>query len=188
MNQLKIENHNAVTLLNRLRQATCNALKSNRKQFFNDLRNALKSLGMIEAKSKVEAIYEGVDANGDHWFMVQLVEAIKPDSAEERFKRLRSCLVDLGAIYQREEPKFCEGWFKGILAEFNVTVKEMDDAYAQIKQMQRRASGAHGSEVVSQQPSPSAEEEGSGAPPSSPPTAEGRIAPLEDPDREMDLY
>lgn len=72
MTQLKIENHNAVALLSRLRDATHNGSKRHRRTAFNGLKDALKGLGMVKAKDSIEALYEGVDSNGDHWFMAQL--------------------------------------------------------------------------------------------------------------------
>lgn len=74
MTQLKVENHNSVTLLNRLRIATRSTTTRERKGVFRGLSEALKGLGMIEAKGKVEGIYEGIDAGGNHWFMVELEE------------------------------------------------------------------------------------------------------------------
>lgn len=70
MTQLKIENHNSVALLNRLRIATRATSSRERKAIFNGLLAALKGLDMVESKGKVEGIYEGIDANGNHWFMV----------------------------------------------------------------------------------------------------------------------
>lgn len=74
MSQLRIENHNSVTLLNRLRIATHATTSRERRGIFNGLRDALKGLGLIEAKGRVEGIYEGVDAAGNHWFMVDTGE------------------------------------------------------------------------------------------------------------------
>lgn len=70
--QLRIENHNSVTLLNRLRIATRSTTARERRGIFNGLRDALKGLGLVEAKGTVEGIYEGIDSAGNHWFMVDM--------------------------------------------------------------------------------------------------------------------
>lgn len=72
MTQFKLENHNAVTLLNRLRIATHETTSAKRRVIYNGLSDALKGLGLIEAKGKIEGIYEGVDRGGNHWFMVDM--------------------------------------------------------------------------------------------------------------------
>lgn len=70
VSQLKIENHNSVTLLNRLRIATRATTSRERKGIFNGLRDALKGLGLVDSKGPVQGIYEGIDSAGNHWFMV----------------------------------------------------------------------------------------------------------------------
>lgn len=74
MTQLKIENHNAVALLSRLREATHSTTQRQRRMTFSGLNAALKGLGLLSSAEKVEGIYEGVDHGGNHWFMVDLGE------------------------------------------------------------------------------------------------------------------
>lgn len=101
MSQLKIENHNSVALLNRLRIATRSTTSRERRAIFNGLKDALKGLGMIEAKGPIEGIYEGIDANGNHWFMVQQAseqsEAVSPRQIDEarNFKELLESISEL---------------------------------------------------------------------------------------------
>lgn len=74
MTQFKLENHNAVALLNRLRIATRSTQARERRSIYNGLLDALKGLAMIESKQKVEGIWEGIDHLGNHWFMVEQSE------------------------------------------------------------------------------------------------------------------
>lgn len=153
MNQLKIENFNAVALLNRLRQATHTQSKTSRKGLFNDLRNAIRSLGLVTSGEKIEALYEGVDLNGDHWFMAQFQARGEPGSDDqltqlnseiERLSaiatRQRSVIADIRALSELFEDKekfpfpvkFLQGFITGATSELNLSQSEIDTAKKEI--------------------------------------------------------
>lgn len=98
MTQFKLENHNAVTLLNRLRIATHSTTSAKRRVVYNGLSDALKGLGLIDSKEKIEGIYEGVDKGGNHWFMVDMGDrlaepGVRPDNLFS--KEVHSLVVQL---------------------------------------------------------------------------------------------
>lgn len=72
MNSFKIEDYNAVALLQALRDALMMPHKKKRKAIFTGIANAMKGLRLVSAKDSILGIYEGVDANGDHWFMCEM--------------------------------------------------------------------------------------------------------------------
>lgn len=76
MNSFKIEDHNSVALLKRLRDGLMMPNSRQRKVVFNGVRDALRGLGLISAKDPIIGLYEGIDAQGGHWFMAELKEGM----------------------------------------------------------------------------------------------------------------
>lgn len=98
MTQLKLENHNAVALLNRLRVATRSTQARERRSIFNGLCDALKGLGMVDSKQRVEGIWEGIDHLGNHWFMAeQSAPQVSFNTEEITPEKLRSYADDPAA-------------------------------------------------------------------------------------------
>lgn len=90
MKNLFIEFPQAVQFLGVLRTGLQATEKRARKRTFTGVVEALKGLGLVERKGEVKGLWEGLDRNGDHWFMVEGDEAPAgvPPGAPERFRTL----------------------------------------------------------------------------------------------------
>lgn len=79
MSQIMIELHQAVQFIKPLRGALMETSKKKRKSVFNGLVTALKALNLVDRKEDVKGLFEGIDHNGDHWFMAEVVTSHRPE-------------------------------------------------------------------------------------------------------------
>lgn len=83
MKSFRIEDHNAVALLTRLRSGLMETSSRKRKAIFNGLRDAMKGLGLVEAKEPIKGIYEGIDSGGGHWFLCETDDRLAEPGVEQ---------------------------------------------------------------------------------------------------------
>jgi hypothetical protein len=91
---IKVEGFQAVSILRRLREGTTATTARQRKIVFNGITDALKGLGLVESKTKVLGLYEGIDPNGNHWFMVH--EEDNPAPVKELIMKINEARMKHG--------------------------------------------------------------------------------------------
>lgn len=149
MNTFKIEDHNAVALLQRLRDGLTNSNARQRKVVFNGLRDALKGLGLVKAKEPILGLWEGIDQAGQHWFMCEMDDRLP--AAPDQLSFVSLALADSLAARASE---LCESLGTEdvpSVVDFRNSFLNVIEGYSNVTK--RGAAGADGQPVVHTQKS-----------------------------------
>lgn len=110
MGQVMIDVAQSVQFIRPLRAALMDTSKKKRKSTFNGLVTALKALHLVGRKEDVKGLFEGIDHNGDHWFMAEIA-GHRPEVGED-MENLHNYAV--GQLKAHEEGSSSWLYWRGI--------------------------------------------------------------------------